>query len=147
MKYITPISVLFLFACHEKPAVQSSHSTDKAPDKAASSKSTEPMKERAATSDGWSWVWPKPIGYPVLGVWARSSEEFYGAGDNGTLLQYKKGALRSIESGTRVLLSGVWGSDEDVFVVGAEGTILRSQGGGPFIKQESNSKVRLRAVW
>jgi photosystem II stability/assembly factor-like uncharacterized protein len=152
MKYfLSCISIITLLGCHEKPAIQSSYSTDKAIDKSTETKPTSkvaPLKDRSPSPDGWSWLAPKPNGYTALGLWARSLEEFYAVGDNGLILLYEKGVLRAVESNTRTFLGGVWGTgDGEVFVVGAEGTILRSQQGGAFVKQESPTKARLRSVW
>lgn len=104
---------------------------------------------RLSSEDGWRWENPRPVGNLLLALWG-NAEAFYAVGDSGTILHFDGKELIPLESGTRALFTGVWGSASEageLFVVGEEGTLLRSQKGGPFVPEEVGTKAWLRAVW
>jgi hypothetical protein len=95
----------------------------------------------------------------VYGVWGTSPEDFYAVGSasgrNGFVWHYRKGSFEEqmlpsdLPPGALGEPPGffkVWGSGEDVWVVGAQGAILHRKGSEPFTRMASGTKDTLFTV-
>ncbi len=97
--------------------------------------------------------------HTVYGVWGTSGEDFYAvgsaAGRNGFVWHYRAGAflkerlpldLPRVTGGEVPGFFKVWGSGEDVWVVGAGGAIMHRKGDGLFTVVPSGAKDTLFTV-
>lgn len=76
------------------------------------------------TGSQWSFLWRDSI--PELrGIWGVSVNDFYVVGLKGAIAHFDGTKFTSMNSGTTQNLLKIWGNSTDVFVVGANGTILR----------------------
>jgi hypothetical protein len=97
--------------------------------------------------------------HTVYGVWGKTPEDFYAvgsaAGRSGFVWHYHGGAfeketlpldLPRVSSGEIPGFFKVWGTGDDVWVVGAAGAIMHRTGTGPFIVVPSGTKDTLFTV-
>jgi hypothetical protein len=95
----------------------------------------------------------------VYGVWGTSLDDFYAVGSasgrNGFVWHYKGGSFEDVPLPRDVPLGAmgqppgffkVWGTGDEVWVVGATGTILHRKGGEPFSIVPSGTKETLFTV-
>ena len=95
----------------------------------------------------------------VYGVWGKSADDFYAvgssAGRNGFVWHYTKGAFAKetipvdVPRTTTNEVPGffkVWGTGDDVWVVGAAGTVLHRKGAAPFAVVPTQTKDTLFTV-
>jgi hypothetical protein len=79
--------------------------------------------------DGQAWSEPYALEGGCLSAWSRSLTEAYCLGGPSAISRWDGTSWSSMPSGTDQLLTDVWGTDRDVFVVGMNGTILRLEDG------------------
>jgi hypothetical protein len=112
--------------------------------------------------DGQRWERMKTPGLgrqTVYGVWGKDAEDFYAvggaAGRNGFIWHYRRGAFESeampldiprISGGEVPGFFKVFGSEDDVWVVGGGGTLLHRTGAGPFAVVPSPTKDTLFTI-
>lgn len=95
----------------------------------------------------------------IFGVWARSAKEVYAVGSasgrDGFIWRYDGARFEQVrlpddlprlEGGETPGLFKVWGEGDDVWVVGAAGTLLHRKGDGPFKVVKTSTKETLFTV-
>ena len=58
-------------------------------------------------------------------LWGRSQNDIWAVGNSGTILHFDGDTWNIVQSGTRNNLLNIWGNEENVWIVGREGEILK----------------------
>ena len=101
------------------------------------------------TFDGERWIaHPAPSPLHLHGVWGRHADQVYAVGDFATVLEFDGSDWREIHRlGIDVSAVAVAGfGPHDLFVVGDEGLVLRSDGVG-FERIDARTRDALYAIW
>lgn len=80
----------------------------------------------------------KPIGTTPSGIsalWGPSPDDVWVVGWNGMIMRWRGGAWIAEESGVEGRLTGVFGQDGEIVVVGEDAVALRSRGDGVWIRE------------
>jgi hypothetical protein len=124
-------------------------------------KSGENLVLHYGASDGGTAGWTlTPLDPPgthasrLLGMWIRNASERWVFGESGQLYRLSdvagvppRVALVPVDSKTSVALHAAWGIGDELWVVGAEGTIRHASGGGAFVEVASPTRETLLAIW
>jgi hypothetical protein len=73
----------------------------------------------------WSQLASTSDQQSLFAVWGTSASDVYAVGAEGTILHWDGSTVTSMNSGTTNDLLGIWGTENVVYVVGANGIILR----------------------
>jgi len=80
----------------------------------------------------------------TLKIWGRSSNDLYFVGTNGSITHYIPYVFQKMESGTTLDLTGIWGNEKEIWVVGSAGqtgVVLRKSGDGLFESISDSSAI------
>lgn len=76
----------------------------------------------------WTGSWSANVcstsSKPLRGVWGNSAERVWAAGDDGALYQLNTSGCEKISTDSLGPLYDVWGSDQDLWAVGANGAVI-----------------------
>jgi hypothetical protein len=101
---------------------------------------------RVCSTSGWCLENPYPVADKLTAGWVSPSGQTYIVGANGVILRSVGNVWTSQNSRTYETLNGIWGaSDNDIWIVGGNGTLLHWEG---FWKPiPSPTMFNLTSVW
>ena len=89
-------------------------------------------------------TWPAP--FARGDVWGRTRDDVFAVGERGAILHFDGTAWHAERSGTEDDLAAVAGTADQVFAVGAGGTILRRQSDATWVREPTPTRATLRDV-